>query len=212
MVPLRALAAQALASFKHMPFKTDHLYARSVKAACEMLTRAGLNHHRPSFRIDSVTIDEHEYAISEQAALVAPFAALLRDTVRTLLPDHDVYITDWHNARDIELAQGRFGLHEYVEHIVRFLEFLGSSAHAIGVCQPCVAVLAATALMAQHKHPAQPRSMMAGPIDTRLNPTKLNELATSNPIEWFERNLIATVPAPGGASSRASCNSAPSCP
>ena len=155
MVPLRALAAQALASFEHMPFKTDHLYARSVKAACEMLTRAGLNHHRPSFRIDSITIDEHEYAISEQAALVTPFATLLRDTVRTLLRDHDVYITDWHNARDIELAQGRFRLDEYVEHIVRFLELLGPGAHVIGVCQPCVAVLAATALMAQDKHPAQ---------------------------------------------------------
>lgn len=231
MVPLRALAAQALASFEHMPFKTDHLYARSVKAACEMLTRAGLSHHRPSFRIDSVTIDEHEFAISEEATLVTPFATLLRfrkgrdieqprvllvaplsghfatllrDTVNTLLPDHDVYITDWHNARDIELAQGRFGLDEYVEHIVRFLEFLGPGAHVIGVCQPCVAVLAATALMAQDNNPAQPRSMtlMAGPIDTRLNPTKVNELATSKPIEWFERNLIATVPAPHAGAGR----------
>ncbi len=231
MAPLRALAAQALASFEHAPFKTDHMYARSVKAACEMLTRAGLSHHRPSFRIDSVTIDEQEYAISEDATLVTPFATLLRfrkdrdieqprvllvaplsghfatllrDTVNTLLPDHDVYITDWHNARDVELAQGRFGLDEYVEHIVRFLEFLGPGAHVIGVCQPCVAVLAATALMAQDNNPAQPRSMtlMAGPIDTRLNPTKVNELATSKPIEWFERNLIATVPAPHAGAGR----------
>lgn len=231
MVPLRALAAQALASFEHMPFKTDHLYARSVKAACEMLTRAGLSHHRSSFRIDNITIDEHEFSISEKAALVTPFATLLRfrkdrdieqprvllvaslsghfatllrDTVNTLLPDHDVYITDWHNARDVELAQGRFGLDEYVEHIVRFLEFLGPGAHVIGVCQPCVAVLAATALMAQDSNPAQPRSMtlMAGPIDTRLNPTKVNELATSKPIEWFERTLIATVPAPHAGAGR----------
>lgn len=231
MVPLRALAAQALASFEHMPFKTDDLYARSVKAACEMLTRAGLSHHRPSFRIDNITIDEPEFAISEEAALVTPFATLLRfrkdrdieqprvllvaslsghfatllrDTVNTLLPDHDVYIADWHNARDVELAQGRFGLDEYVEHIVRFLEFLGPGAHVIGVSQPCVAVLAATALMAQDSNPAQPRSMtlMVGPIDTRLNPTKVNELATSKPIEWFERNLIATVPAPHAGAGR----------
>ena len=76
MVPLRALAAQALASFEHMPFKTDHLYTRSVRAACEMLTRAGLSHHRPSFRIDSITIDEQEYAISEEAVLVTPFATV----------------------------------------------------------------------------------------------------------------------------------------
>jgi len=225
MAPLRTLAGQALAAFEHTPFKTDNMYARSVKAACEMLTRAGLSHHRPSFRIPSVTIDDREYAISEQPVLVTPFgtllrfrkdsdieqprvllvaplsghfATLLRDTVNTLLPDHDVYITDWHNARDVSLSEGRFGLDEYVEHIVRFLEFLGPGAHIIGVCQPCVAVLAATALMAQDNNPAQPRTMtlMAGPIDTRLNPTKVNELATSKPIEWFERNLIATVPAP----------------
>ncbi len=225
MAPLRTLAGHALASFEQTPFKTDNLYARSVKAACEMLTRAGLSHHRPAFRIPSVTIDAREYAVSEEAVLVTPFgtllrfrkdsdieqprvllvaplsghfATLLRDTVNTLLPDHDVYITDWHNARDVSLVEGRFGLDEYVEHIVRFLEFLGPGAHVIGVCQPCVAVLAATALMAQDNNPAQPRSMtlMAGPIDTRLNPTKVNELATSKPIEWFERNLIATVPAP----------------
>ena len=231
MAPLRALAAQALASFEHAPFKTDHLYGRSIKAACEMLARAGLSHHRPSFRIASVAIDEQQYAISEEAALVTPFATLLRfrkdrdieqprvllvaplsghfatllrDTVTTLLPDHDVYITDWHNARDVELTQGRFGLDEYVEHIVRFLEFLGPGAHVIGVCQPCVAVLAASALMAQDNNPAQPRSMtlMAGPIDTRLNPTKVNELATSKPLAWFERNLIATVPAPHAGAGR----------
>lgn len=132
--------------------------------------------------------------------LVAPlsghFATLLRDTVNTLLPDHDVCITDWHNARDVSLTGRRFGLDEYVEHIVRFLEFLGPRAHEIGVCQPCVAVLAAVALMAQDSNPAQPRSMilMAGAIDTRVNPTKVNELATSKPIKWFEGTLIATVP------------------
>lgn len=225
MTPLRKFAGEALASFEHAPFSTDNLYLRSVKAACDMLSRAGLSHHRPSFGIAGVDIDGRLYAVSEEAALVTPFgtllrfrkdedieqprvllvaplsghfATLLRDTVNTLLPDHDVYITDWHNARDIGTAQGRFGLDEYVEHIVRFLEFLGPGAHVIGVCQPCVAVLAATALMAQDANPAQPRSMtlMAGPIDTRLNPTKVNELATSKPIEWFERNLIATVPAP----------------
>ena len=226
--PLRTLAGHALEAFACAPPKTDNLYMRSVKAACEMITRAGLSHERPSFRIPSVTVDEREYAVREEAALVTPFATLLRfrkeqdieqprvllvaplsghfatllrDTVNTLLPDHDVYITDWHNARDVSLAGGRFGLDEYVEHIVRFLEFLGPGAHVIGVCQPCVAVLAAVALMAQDGNPAQPRSMilMAGPIDTRVNPTKVNELATSKPIEWFEGNLIATVrkPHPG---------------
>jgi polyhydroxyalkanoate depolymerase len=131
------------------------------------------------------------------APLSGHFATLLRGTVRTLLPDHDVYITDWHNARDVSLAHGQFGLDEYVDHLIGFLEVIGTEAHVVAVCQPCVAVLATVAVMAQSGNPAQPRSMtlMAGPIDTRINPTKVNELAISRPIDWFERNLIATVPA-----------------
>jgi polyhydroxyalkanoate depolymerase len=133
--------------------------------------------------------------------LVAPlsghFATLLRGTVQTLLPENDVYITDWHNARDVSLSAGPFGLDEYLDHLIRFLEVIGPGAHLVAVCQPCVASLAAVAIMAESGHPAQPRSMtlMAGPIDCRINPTKVNELATSKPIEWFEANLIATVPA-----------------
>jgi poly(3-hydroxybutyrate) depolymerase len=132
--------------------------------------------------------------------LVAPlsghFATLLRNTVRTMLPEHDVYITDWHNARDASLAHGRFGFDDYIEHLIQFLEAIGPGAHLIAVCQPCVAALVAVAVMAQAGNPAQPRSMtlMAGPIDARVNPTRVNELATSKPIEWFEQNLIASVP------------------
>jgi poly(3-hydroxybutyrate) depolymerase len=113
-----------------------------------------------------------------------------------MLPEHDVYITDWHNARDVPLEAGRFGFDEYVAHMIRFLEFLGPGAHMLAVCQPCVAALVAASVMAQRDNPAQPRSMtlMAGPIDTRVNPTKVNELATSRDIGWFENNLIATVP------------------
>ena len=132
--------------------------------------------------------------------LVAPlsghFATLLRNTVKTMLPEHDVYITDWHNARDAPLAAGRFGFDEYIEHLIKFLEIMGPGAHVVAVCQPCVATLAAAAVMAQTNNPAQPRSMtlMAGPIDCRVNPTKVNELAVSKPIEWFEQKLIASVP------------------
>jgi polyhydroxyalkanoate depolymerase len=116
--------------------------------------------------------------------------------VRTLLPEHDVYITDWHNARDVALVHGRFGFDDYVAHLIRFLEAIGPGAHVVAVCQPCVAVLVAVAVMAQAGHAAQPRSMslMAGPIDARVNPTKVNELALSQPIEWFERHLLASVP------------------
>jgi polyhydroxyalkanoate depolymerase len=112
-------------------------------------------------------------------------------------PDHDVYITDWHNARDVPLSAGPFGYDDYVEHVIRFLEIIGPGAHALAVCQPCVQVLAATAVMAQTNNPATPASitLMAGPVDTRVNPTKVNELATSKSMEWFEQNLIATVPA-----------------
>jgi poly(3-hydroxybutyrate) depolymerase len=116
--------------------------------------------------------------------------------VRTMLPEHDVFITDWHNARDVPLSAGRFGFDEYIEHLIKFLEAIGPGAHLLAVCQPCVAALVATAVMAQAGNKAQPRSMtlMAGPIDTRVNPTKVNELAKKNSIEWFERALTAAVP------------------
>jgi polyhydroxyalkanoate depolymerase len=124
------------------------------------------------------------------------FATLLRGTVRTLLPEHDVYLTDWHNARDVSIWQGRFDFDAFIEHIITFIEVVGEGGHVIAVCQPCPAVLAAAALMAEEGHPAQPRSLtlMAGPVDCRVNPTKVNELATSRPIEWFERNLVTGVP------------------
>src|SRR5882762_913526 len=148
---------------------------RAAGAYCEMVSRATLTHRRP---------------------LSGHFATLLRDTVRVLLPEHDVHITDWANARDVGIWHGRFGFDEYVEHLIRFLETMGPGTHVIAVCQPCVQTLAAAALMAEDDHPAQPKSMtlMAGPIDTRVSPTKVNELATGKPIDWFERNLISHVP------------------
>jgi polyhydroxyalkanoate depolymerase len=113
-----------------------------------------------------------------------------------MLPEHDVFITDWHNARDVAPAHGRFGFDDYVAHLIRFLEAIGPGTHVVAVCQPCVAALVAASVMAQADSPAQPRSMtlMAGPIDTRVNPTKVNALAKSKPIDWFEQRLIARVP------------------
>jgi polyhydroxyalkanoate depolymerase len=113
-----------------------------------------------------------------------------------MLPEHDVYITDWHNMRDVERKHGPFAFDDYIDHLIRFLEAIGEGAHVVAVCQPCVATLVAAAVMAQTNNPAQPRSMtlMAGPIDTRVNPTKVNELANAHSIDWFERNLIARVP------------------
>jgi polyhydroxyalkanoate depolymerase len=130
------------------------------------------------------------------APLAGHFATLLRGTVRTLLADHDVYVTDWHNARDVEAQQGKFGFAEYVTHLTVFLTLLGSGTHVMAVCQPTVAALAAVSLMAEDGSPAQPRSLtlMAGPIDCRVSPTMVNMLATSHSIEWFARNLIGIVP------------------
>jgi polyhydroxyalkanoate depolymerase len=132
------------------------------------------------------------------APLSGHFATLLRGTVRTLLQDHDVYITDWLNARDVALRHGRFGFEDYVDYLIRFLEHLGPGAHMVAVCQPCVQALASTAIMAADNHPCEPKSLtlMAGPIDCRINPTTVNDLATNNPIDWFRTNLISTVPFP----------------
>ena len=206
-----------------------HGAVRNLSAAYELIARAGLTHTRPPYGITHITAGNRDVEVREEVAhktpfgtllhfkkdvdaeqprvlLVAPlsghFATLLRGTVRTMLPEHDVYITDWHNMRDVPRSDGRFGFDEYVGHLIKFLEVIGEGAHVLAVCQPCVAVLEAVAVMAQTQNPAQPRSMtlMAGPIDTRVNPTKVNELANSKSIDWFEKNLIARVPFryPGG--------------
>lgn len=199
---------------------------RHLAAAFEMVSRAGLSHTRPPFDIDSIMVGKKEVPVIEEAAFVTPFgtmlhfrkdskdsngvqprvlivaplsghfATLLRNTVEVLLPEHDVYITDWHNARNVGTEHGRFGFDEYIDHVIEFLEELGPGAHLVSVCQPCTHALAAVAVMAQTNNPAQPASMtlMAGPIDTRINPTSVNELATTHSIDWFEQNLISCVP------------------
>src|SRR5262249_15277996 len=125
------------------------------------------------------------------------FSTLLRGTVETLLPDHDVFITDWVNARNVSLTNGRFDLDDYIDLVAAMLRHLGPGTHVIAVCQPAVPVMAAVSLMSAQKDAATPPSMtlMGGPIDTRRSPTQVNALATSRPIEWFERNVIETVPA-----------------
>jgi polyhydroxyalkanoate depolymerase len=222
--PMRALAGAAapMLGYKWQGWP-DSLALRRLAAACEVFSCTRLTHRRPAFGISNVeengcTVSVHEEVIERtpfctllrfskestatqpRILLVAPmsghFATLLRGTVATLLRDHDVYITDWHNARDVALSDGRFGVDEYVAHLIRFIEKIGPGAHLVAVCQPAVAALAAVSLMAAERHPAQPSSMtlMAGPIDTRINPTAVNHLAKSKPIAWFEDNLVSTVP------------------
>jgi poly(3-hydroxybutyrate) depolymerase len=224
MIPVRNWAGTALRTLgQPLMGMADNAVLRNLTAAYELIARAGLTHARPAFGVDGVTVGNREIAVHEHAALSTPFgtllhfkkdvdtpqprvllvaplsghfSTLLRGTLRTMLPEHDVYITDWHNVRDVPLIHGRFGFDDYIAHLIRFLEAIGPGAHVVAVCQPCVAVLVATAVMAQAGNAAQPRSMtlMAGPIDTRVNATKVNALANSRSIEWFEQNLIATVP------------------
>ena len=133
--------------------------------------------------------------------LVAPLsghhATLLRDTVRTLLPEHEVYVTDWVDARMVPLSHGAFHLDDYVDYVRELIDFLGPEVHVISVCQPTVPVLAAIALSAEADAPVQPRSMimMGGPIDARRSPTAVNNLATRRPLSWFQSNVIDRVPA-----------------
>jgi poly(3-hydroxybutyrate) depolymerase len=222
--PVRAAADWTSALFRETyagPFANP--FFRNMAAGAELLGRAKVIHERPAFGIGHVPVSGENVPVHEEVALATPFGALLhfrknrtanaprvllvapmaghfatllRHTVRTLLPEHDVYVTDWTNARDVALAHGRFGFDEYIEQVIAFLEYLGPRTHVIGVCQPCAALLAAVAVMNEDNHPATPPSMilMAGPIDTRINPTKVNTFATDHDIAWFERNLIGVVP------------------
>ncbi len=132
------------------------------------------------------------------APLSGHYATLLRGTVEAFLPNHDVYITDWVDARMVPITEGRFDLDDYIDYIISILHFLGGDVHVIGVCQPSVPVLAAVARMEAVDDPYVPRSMilMGGPIDTRVNPTSVNTLAASRGTEWFRRNVISKVPFP----------------
>jgi len=221
--PARMGAGNFLSLLRHLPAIASDKVLRRIAAALELISRASLTYKRPPYRIAPIRVGNRDAEVTEEVVhatpfcsllhfrkadvegqprvlLVAPmsghFATLLRGTVQTLLQDHDVYITDWHSARDVPLSKGRFGLDDFTEHLMTFLEILGPRTHLVAICQPCVAALAAAAIMSEDKNPASPASLtlMAGPIDTRVLPTKVNEFATSRSLNWFERNMISYVP------------------
>ncbi len=198
--------------------------SRKIAAGNELFIRVTQRYHKPEFGIDATVIGGKTVEVSEAVAIDKPFcrllhfkrdtrradpkvllvaplsghhATLLRDTVRTLLPDHDVYITDWVDARMVSLFHGAFHLDDYVDYVREFITFLGPEAHVISVCQPTVPVLAAIALMAEADASVKPRTMimMGGPIDARRSPTAVNNLATQKPHSWFKSNVIQRVPA-----------------
>ncbi|PLC53850.1 polyhydroxyalkanoate depolymerase [Pollutimonas nitritireducens] len=206
--------------------------SRQIAATYELVHRLGKDYQKPAWDLPTTKIGGKDVAITEHAVVQKPFcnlvhfkrenaggaasdprvllaaplsghhATLLRDTVKALLPNHDVYVTDWVDARMVPAVAGPFHLNDYVEYIQDFIRFLGPDVHVISVCQPTVPVLAAISLMASNNDPSLPRSMvmMGGPIDTRKSPTQVNRLATTKPYSWFEDNLIHRVPArfPGG--------------
>lgn len=230
-LPARAAASTALwLRDEYFPGLDDWPVPRYMLAMCESFAVSAVTHARPSFGITEVQCGNALVSVREEFVLdlpfgkllhfakddvvtpqpkmlvVAPlsghFATLLSDTVATLLRDHDVYITDWTNARDVPLSEGRFGLEDYTDYVIRFMQHLGPRSHLLAVCQPCVPALAAVAVMAQDHDPCQPLTMtlMGGPIDVRVAPTGVNDLANEHPLEWFTDNLITRVPAryPGG--------------
>jgi polyhydroxyalkanoate depolymerase len=195
---------------------------RGWRALCETISTLNLTHERPAFGIETASVGGETVPVTERVVTSTPFgslvhfakpdvpwqppvlaipglaghfATLVRGTVSTLLRDFDVYVADWHNARDVPVSAGRFGLEEYIEHVVNFMESIGPGGHVIALCQPCPAALAAAALMAEDDNPAQPDTitLMAGPVDARVNPGRVNKFAARQSLETLERRLISIV-------------------
>ncbi|HEX8442073.1 MAG TPA: polyhydroxyalkanoate depolymerase [Allosphingosinicella sp.] len=194
-----------------------------VGSALDVFAHASAPRGKPAFEIETTMVDAKTVPVVEEVVLRKPFgqlkrfrregieggprllivapmsghyATLLRGTVERMLPRHDVYITDWRDAKLVPLSDGSFSLDDYIDYLIEFLAHIGPGAHMLAVCQPSVPCYAAAALMSQDRHPARPRSltMMGGPIDTREAPTAVNTVATQRPHAWFQNNVIATVP------------------
>lgn len=203
-------------------------YGRSVAAGCELFERTTRRYGKPIFGLDETVVDGKPVVVTERFVwerpfcklihfdralgprqrsqpkilMVAPmsghYATLLRGTVETFLPTHEVYITDWADARNVPLVEGRFDLDDYIDYVIDMCRLLGPDVHVMAVCQPSVPVLAAIARMEAQDDPCIPRSMtlMGGPIDTRRSPTAVNQVAQKRGTEWFRRNCITKVPMP----------------
>lgn len=222
--PVR-LWANALEQAYTSPFNplSETWIGKSVAASAEIVARLTQNYGKPHFGLATTEIGNETVDVNEEllvrkpfcdlihfhrdtarrdpkVLVVAPmsghFATLLRGTVEALLPEHDVHVTDWKDAREVPLTAGNFSLDDYIDYIMAFCRYLGPDVHVIAVCQPSVPVMAAAALMAEAKDPRQPKSLtlMGGPIDTRQSPTVPNDLAMRNSMMWFRQNVISTVP------------------
>jgi poly(3-hydroxybutyrate) depolymerase len=230
--PLYNLAAVQAMTLRSLPPQVQRTrWGRALRAMSETTDALRLTHVRPEFKIETVEIAGEQVPVREEVVTSTPFgtllrfqkkadldqprvllvpglaghfATLVRDTVKTFLPDHDVYVADWHNARDIPARDGRFGLDEYVGHLIDFLAAIGPGGHLVAVCQPCPTALAAASIMAEDEHEAQPRSLvlMAGPVDARINPGPVNRFAARTPVDLLERAVITKVPWPYAGAGR----------
>lgn len=215
-----------LFSHPYSPFSYTPV-SRQIAATYELVHRLGKEYEKPEWGLNTTQVDGNDVEVTEHTFVEKPFcnlvhfqrggtenrardpsillvaplsghhATLLRDTVRSLLPRHEVYVTDWVDARMVPLEHGSFHLDDYVLYIQDFIRALGPDVHVMAVCQPTVPVLAAVSLMASNQDPCLPRSMimMGGPIDARESPTQVNSLATTKSYSWFENNVIEKVPA-----------------
>ena len=194
-----------------------------VASALEVFAHASAPRGKPVFGLDTTVVDGVEVAVREEIVLQLPFgqlkrfvksgiedaprllivapmsghfATLLRGTVERMLRKHDVYITDWRDARQVPLIAGRFDLDDYIDYLSAFLDHIGPGAHMLAVCQPSVPCYALACVMSAEKNPNRPKTltMMGGPIDTREAPTAVNDVATERPHAWFQQNAIQTVP------------------
>jgi poly(3-hydroxybutyrate) depolymerase len=198
-------------------------YGRHMAAASEVLERVTHRYGKPEFDLPTTVANGKKVAITEDFIQIRPFcrllhfkkdikhnqpkmlivapmsghhATLLRGTVEALLPDLDVYITDWLDAREVPIYEGDFHLEDYIRYTIEFIRKLGDDVHLLAVCQPSVPVMIAASVMNAEKDPCAPKSMtlIGGPIDTRINPTKVNKLASEKPLQWFKNNVITRVP------------------
>lgn len=225
--PYRAFAQtmREMSSHPMLPSSYSGL-GRSLAASAEVFERITRRYNKPDFGLAEKEIGGKTFPVEEQVIarhpfcdllhfsvakrpknhprvlIVAPlsghYATLLRGTVEAMLHDHDVYITDWKNARDVPYIEGDFDFDDYVSLLIRFFHTLSINGpfHVMGVCQPSVPVLAAVSLMATNREADRPKTMtlMGGPIDTRISPTEVNAFAESRELEWFERNVLYNVP------------------
>lgn len=225
LAPLMVWAQMSASLFSSPYSALSYLpLSRNLAAGYDLLFRIGKRYDKPEFGLKTTTINGESIAVTEEIVLSKPFcnllhfkrdtnkkdpsvlvvaplsghhATLLRDTVRAMLPDFDVYITDWIDAKLVPLSKGPFHLDDYIDYVKEFIHTIGKDSHVISVCQPTVPVLVAVSLMAQKNDPCAPltMTMMGGPIDTRRSPTAVNAFAKRKTHLWFEQNVIQRVPA-----------------